>query len=562
MSFFPFREIPWILLSLGYGVSVWAIGDTLSMGRPSARSLPPPNYRHNSSSEVFILPAIPLSADEHSDIDHKFFVKRIVLEGNTIFPERELQAMTQPYEGREVSIAELEELRQRLTRYYIEHGYINSGAIIPADAFKDGELRFNIIEGRIDEIRLKGMNRLREDYVKNRLWNDSGKPFNLPVLQDRFQLLLLDPLITQMTGRILPGDIPGHSILDVAVTRAQPYQLSLFANNQRAPSVGAEGYGLSGWVRNLTGLGDVFDFSLTTSNGSRNYTGGASLPITGSGTQIFFHFDEGRSVVIEEPLQEINIRSKVNNLEGGIRYPLIDTLHQHLGIGLTLAIRENKTTLLNQSLSFVPGEPTGNNRGTVIRLFQDYSQQREDHALVARSTFSIGIDAWGATIAQDRNYPDSKFFAWLGQAQYAHRFSAHGSQFVVRTNAQLSNDPLLPLERMAAGGLSTVRGYRENQLVRDQGYTLSTELRYPLFGGADSNTKYHLILVPFMDYGRAWNHKQSATTLASVGIGLDWQFKLLRAEIYYGYPLDKPESLQNERLLDRGIHFQVRLDMF
>jgi hemolysin activation/secretion protein len=133
------------------------------------------------------------------------FVERIVIDGNTVFPEQDLRALTQPYEGRDVSVAELEELRQKLTRHYIDHGYVNSGAVIPADALKDGVLRFQIVEGRLDEIRVKGLGRLREGYVKNRLLSDPDQPFNLHDLQERFQLLLSDPLISRMNGRILPG---------------------------------------------------------------------------------------------------------------------------------------------------------------------------------------------------------------------------------------------------------------------------------------------------------------------------------------------------------------------
>ena len=49
---------------------------------------------------------------------------------------------------------------------------------------------------------------------------------------------------------------------------------------------------------------------------------------------------------------------------------------------------------------------------------------------------------------------------------------------------QLSADPLLPIERIAIGGIDTVRGYRENELVVDSGWITSAELRIPL-GQAD-----------------------------------------------------------------------------
>jgi hemolysin activation/secretion protein len=112
------------------------------------------------------------------------------------------------------------------------------------------------------------------------------------------------------------------------VTRARPYQLSLFGDNYRPPSIGAEAFGLNGWVRNLTGLGDVLDFNFIDSAGSSRYFGGFSVPVMDSGTQVFFHFDEGDSSVIEQPLKSLDIQSKVHNLEGGFSYPLINSLRK------------------------------------------------------------------------------------------------------------------------------------------------------------------------------------------------------------------------------------------
>ncbi|TRW92859.1 ShlB/FhaC/HecB family hemolysin secretion/activation protein [Candidatus Methylobacter oryzae] len=571
---FTIRNQPQAVLAALFFVSsaqpVWAVGGAESMDRPSARSLPTPGYAPNKPPENFSLPPVPEPVGKNVD-RRKLFVKHINLEGNSVFPEQDLGSIVHPYEQREVSIAELEELRQKLTRYYIDHGYVNSGAVIPADAFKDGELHINIVEGRLDEVRVKGLERLREGYVINRLSDGPDKPFNLQALQDNYQLLLSDPLITRMNGRILPGATPGHSILDLDVVRAKPYQLSFFGNNQRPPSIGAEAFGLNGQLRNLTGLGDILDFTYITSDGSDRYAGGFSVPVTDWGTQVFFHFDEGDSMVLEEPIRNIDIKSQVHSLEGGVSHPIINTLRQRLNLGIMLAVRENETSLMGRSFSFVPGEPTGRNQATVWRLFQDYSQRWDNHALAFRSTFSVGMNALGATPERPvpdnlrslyRQYPDSEFFAWLGQAQYAWRMLDNGSQFVLRGNAQFSDDPLLPLERIAVGGLNTVRGYRENQLVRDQGYTMSAEFHFPVIGGSDPGARHHLTLIPFADYGRAWNHGEQSAELYSVGAGFEWQFKPVSAGLYYGYALNKTQPRQKGDLQDDGLHFQARWDVF
>jgi hemolysin activation/secretion protein len=340
--------------------------------------------------------------------------------------------------------------------------------------------------------------------------------------------------------------------------------LSLFGDNYRPPSIGAEAFGLTGSVSNLTGLGDTLDFTYVTSSGSNRYTGGFNLPLTDSGTLAFFHFDEGDSVVVESPFQKLDIKSRVHNLEGGISHPLINTFRQRLNLGVLLTTRENETSLLGRPFSFVTGVPGGRNQATVWRVFQDYIQRWDRNALALRSTFSIGMNALGATPANG-TYPSSQFFAWLGQGQYAYRVDDDGTQLVMRGNAQFADSALLPLEQIAVGGVSTVRGYRTNSLVRDDGYTLSIELRYPLYpllGLAPSSSRNRLTLVPFMDYGEAWNLGKRSDALWSIGAGFNWQFERLYTEFYYGYALNKPLVQQSGNLQDDGVYFQVRLDVF
>jgi hemolysin activation/secretion protein len=541
--------------------AAWAIGGAESMDRPSEYKPPLPEYAPRHSPEGFVLPPVPEPPPSIEKDGRKFFINRIVVHGNTVIPEQDLRSLVNPIEGREVSISELEELRQKITQLYIDQGYINSGAIIPEDALKNDQLQLEIIEGRLDEVRVKGQGRLRTGYIRNRLRGDPEKPLNLKELEDRFQLLLSDPLISKMNGRILPGTTPGHSFLDVDVVRARSYHLSLFGDNFRPPSIGAEAFGLTGSVDNLTGLGDTLDFTFITSSGSDRYAGGFNLPLTDAGTLAFFRFDEGDSVVVEAPFQDLDIESRVHILEGGISHPVINTFNQRLSLGVMLTTRENETSLLGRPFSFVEGVPTARNQATVWRFFQDFIQRSERNALAFRSMFSVGMDAFGATPKRD-NYPSSQFFAWLGQAQYAYRVDNEGTQLILRGNAQLADSPLLPLEQIAIGGVSTVRGYRTNYLVRDQGYSLSLELHYPLPGFTILNKQNRLTLIPFVDYGEAWNLDAHADALWSVGAGFNWQFENLYTEFYYGYALKKPLGQQSGDLQDNGVYFQVRWVVF
>jgi hemolysin activation/secretion protein len=545
-------------------------GGFQSTDRPSEFRPELPAFERQETPESFTLPPVPEAPGKPDGASPLVHIQHIVIEGNTALPPAKLRTMVQPYENRDVSVAELEELRQKITKLYMDEGYINSGAIIGDNALENGVLTYTIVEGRLSEVRVKGHGNLREGYIANRLQGDPDRPLNIRELEDRFQLLLSDPLISKMNGRILPGASPGQGILDVEVSRARPYHFALFGDNYRPPSVGPNAFGLFGSLLSPLGFGEILDFTFSTSAGTHRYAGGLTVPLNDSGTLAFFRFDEGDSVVVEAPFQNLDIQSEVHNLEGGVSHLIINTLRQRLNLGILLATRENDTSVLGRPFSFVAGVPGGHTQATVWRLYQDYVQRWERHALAARSTFSVGMNALGAT-PEKGDYPGSQFFAWLGQAQYAYRVDDDGTQLVLRGNVQVANAPLLPLEKIAVGGINTVRGYRTNYLVRDNGYNVNAELHYPLHRYELWGTPGWFELVPFMDYGEAWNLKTTwdpyakSTALWSIGAGVHWNHQPLFAEIYYGYALNKPFRPKGDALddlQDNGLFFDVRFDVF
>jgi hemolysin activation/secretion protein len=139
-----------------------------------------------------------------------------------------------------------------------------------------------------------------------------------------------------------------------------------------------------------------------------------------------------------------------------------------------------------------------------------------------RSTLSWGMDAFGAT-AHSPPVPDGQFLAFLGQLQWARRLGERGLELGARMDIQLANDALPGLEQLAVGGSSSVRGYREYLLVRDNGLVGSIEARMPVLHS--NNGAPRLELAYFIDAGRSWNDGEhgAADTLWSAGMGLRWR---------------------------------------
>lgn len=552
-----------LLASITVAKNVYAVAGYESTDRPSEWRPGRPYFMPKGPSQGFDLPS-PTSGSEdllHQENSRRVKVTSFTFSGNSVVPSGDIQILIDQFMGvhgslGDPSVDEIELLRREITQLYVDRGYINSGARIQTYDAATGRVAIQLIEGRITDFEIRGTDGLSADYIRTRLTTDADSPFNIKDLQDNFQILLNDPLLDGMKGKIRPGDEPGQAVIDIEVQRAKAYGLSTFVDNYRPPSIGAVGAGGSGWVRNMTGLGDALSLTVIGSGGSMRYFGGYSIPLFGTKALGYFNFDEGNSTVVESSFQNLNIQSQVHIGEIGVSYPLIENVRRRLVMGGLFAVRANYTTLLGQPYSFVPGVKGGYTQVTVARAYQDYTERWSRHALSLRNTLSFGMGALGSTTTHE-NYPSSEFVSWLFQSQYAYLLTDDGVQLIFRGNLQLTNHPLLPLERIAVGGVSTVRGYRTNYLVRDEGYTLSAEFRYPFDPLNIFDQPLFFTLYPFTDFGEAWNLGGSRNRLCSVGSGINFKYLSLQGDLNYGYAIVRPDYGPIRDVQDNGIFFRV-----
>jgi hemolysin activation/secretion protein len=136
----------------------------------------------------------------------------------------------------------------------------------------------------------------------------------------------------------------------------------------------------------------------------------------------------------------------------------------------------------------------------------------------------------------------------------------NGAQALLRGFIQTTSDRLVPLERASIGGVATLRGYRENQLVRDEGYAISAEFHYPALGRFTAPRV--LDVIAFVDHGAARNQDEASERLTSAGLGLNARYRGLSAELYFAKRLERLSDDNGSNLQDKGVHVQIRYDIF
>ncbi|MDZ8106363.1 MAG: ShlB/FhaC/HecB family hemolysin secretion/activation protein [Nostoc sp. DedQUE12a] len=524
--------------------------------KPTPSPVPPPTPP-TTSPEILTPPEIPTPPDTSFPSSESFLVKKVEILGATVLKD-EIAELIKLFENRQVAFADLVQLRSDITELYIRNGYVTSGAFLPNNQnLTDGVVQIQVVEGELENIELGGLRRLQPVYVRSRLRKASSAPLNQKRLEEALQLLQLDPLIERVNAQLTAGSTPGSNILQVTITEAPAFHGGVFVANNQTPSIGSTQAGIFLSHDNLSGFGDSFSAEYGITEGLNIYNFSYTIPLNPNNGTLAFRVNNSDSRIIEDEFSELDIKSDAQTYSFNYRQPLYRKPQSEFAIALGLDLRRSQTFLLNDiPFSFSEGPENGLSKVTVIRFSQDWVERSASRVLAARSQFSVGIDAFDATVNDSGT--DGRFFSWLGQFQWVQRLSP-GTILLARVNAQLTGDSLLSLEKFSIGGADTVRGYRQNEFVADNGITASVEARIPL---TSSNT---LQVAPFFDVGTAWNNRganSSSQTLASLGLGLIWQpIQNLNLRLDYGIPLIDVNSGGNT-LQDNGLTFSLRYQAF
>lgn len=565
------------LFSYSLGVLVVFFGSQTAI----AQDLEPFNPERTSPNQPQPLPSrtnplnesLPLPLPESIiNIPGTIVVAEFDFIGSTIFSSEELNQAIANFTDKPISFAQLVQAANAITELYTSQGYITSGAYIPEQSLTSEKVQIQVVEGSLAEIDVNIMKgRLNEGYIRNRIAQKISTPLNVNQLQSALQLLQLNPLIESLNAELAAGIEPGTNLLAVSVVTADTFGLEVNLNNNRNISIGTFERGIQLKEANLFGIGDQFRLTYDNTDGSNQFGGGYSIPINSSDGTLSFNFRLAKNEIVQSPFEDLDIDIESLNYDFSWRQPVVQKataeVSQEFAFSITAARRESEGMIMDEPQPLTPGaDEEGEIRTSVLSLGQEWLRRSRQQVFSARSQFNLGVDAFSTTVREED--PDSQFFSWRGQFSYLRllgtpKNTAIGSTILLRSELQLSADPLVSTEQFSLGGATSVRGYRQDALLTDNGFSAGAELRLPIARLSKINAT--LQITPFIDFGTGWNADDEETefsTLIGAGFGLLLQTpERLSAKIDWGIPLinddDEGISLQED-----GIYFQLQYDFF
>ncbi len=490
--------------------------------------------------------------------------------------------------GAPVSTDRVVALIEAINLAFVRNGYINSGVQLadPLDA-GGGVLHIRLVYGRLVSgtaapIEVKwgprGANGLTADYVRHRMRSSTRVPIDAEAIERDFRQLTEDAAIATVTADLRPGANPGEAVLALTVDPAPRGDVYIAVGNSRSPAIGGERGAIGGSLRNIAVAGDVLIAETGLTAGRPDATASYSTPFLSPRTTATLRGSYSDAAVVDRPLLPLDIRASEWTVEGGLAQqsfasPLLPDgpgkwrAARSLTLGVRVLHRQTRAFLLGQPFSFSPGSVAGRAEYTAVRLTADWIERGTRHVTALSATATQGLEGTRSDVA-DIARPSPSFRIFQLDFSHAYRIDDHGLELRVRGYGQVADGILYSAERLSAGGVYTVRGYRETLVLADSGVIGSIELarRFSLTGGRAGPNGFDpgaFSASVFADGAVLRNETNPAPAndwLASVGAGLSWiPSSGLTAQISYGYAINPAQQLASRDLQDRGVSFSATL---
>lgn len=476
-----------------------------------------------------------------------FVLTAVVIQGNTVFAPGELARLYEDFLVRSVTLVEVQEIAQRITKKYQDAGYILSRAIVPPQEVTGGLLAVRVIEGYVARVSFEGAPGQEDLLAPYAEKITEARPTTLAVLE-RYLLLINDLAgITVLNSAVRRMDETGANEVTVSIGYDALDGVA-YLDNRGTPSVGRLQSWLSGAANSALGLGERVQLGFfTVPNQPRELLYGElsyQQPIGSEGTMVIASAS-GSRVDAGADLDALDSESHSARYSMRVSHPILRSRGANLSVSgsfVFLDVGENRL-----------GATNFEDHLRVFRVGLDYLRDDSWNGTTSMAIeVSQGVDILGASNAggTELSRSDGKSDFTKVTAKIT-RTQDIGNDFGIwaAIKGQISADPLLSAEEIGLGGSEFGRAYDFSEVTGEHGVAASVELRY----GKSLNQEIlkAFQLYGFYDFGAVWNDDapgDGRKSVASAGVGARLTLpKSIYATVEVAKPLTRTVSTTGDQ---------------
>jgi hemolysin activation/secretion protein len=459
-----------------------------------------------------------------------FDIYGFTVEGNTILTEGNMLDVLKSFTGRNKSGSDVEKARVALEECYHKRGYPAVQVGVPEQTVEDGLVRLRVIENKIMKVHVKGNKYFtRESILKRFPSLLPGNDIYLPRLIQEFGLANRNQDM-KISPVMKPGKEPGTIDIELTIKDKLPLHGGLEVNNRSSHNTTALRVNGSLRYDNLWQKEHSISVQYQTSPEdtdevtmlAESYVFPATWN-TNHMVALYGVWSDSDTSVFGEGVEVIG-KGFIYGARYIIPLPSLEKYYHNVTIGVDYKH-------FNEDVNFTDGEEEGLKTPiTYLPFLFSYSATESDS--LGKTQFSLGLNWAFRNMVTDQREFEIKRYRARGDYLYMTTGIERSSKLPLdmglytKLDGQLASEPLISNEQYTAGGMESVRGYKESAASGDYAIHGTAELTFPeLLGSLGVKKPVNATVYYFYDIAKIWKKvplpgEDKSVTLQGAGSGV------------------------------------------
>lgn len=406
----------------------------------------------------------------------RFYIRAFQVKGNHLIPPGEVEDAVYPFMGPDRTEKDVEHARAALQSVFQKKGYATVSVMIPEQGVESGIIELDVQPQTIGRLTVTGVSARAAARIRGEA--PSLAPGGVPNFNavQRDIVALNRTADQQVTPEVKAGVAPGTVDVTLEARQTLPLHGSLEFNDDASPETTPYRLLATLHYDDLWGRGDSVTLSGQTAPerpgdatvGSINYLTHLG-PLQLLAYYVYSDSDVsvvgGTDVVGKGNMAGVRLIAPISQSRGF--YQSVTAGMDWKDFGEDVRLGADRST---SPVTYFP---------VTVGWRGDWTAKRFKSDLSLNATFGVR-GAGNGVLGFDAKRYDARpdFFALKFDGSHTQDLG-YGAQAYLHVSGQWSADPLISNEEFALGGLTTVRGYDESELLGDYGAAAQAELRTP-----------------------------------------------------------------------------------
>jgi hemolysin activation/secretion protein len=412
----------------------------------------------------------------------RFDIDDFAVQGAVILPQIEIEEALYPFLGPNRSSDDVEKARAALEKAYHDRGYQTVSVAVPPQNAQSKVITLKVTELKVGRLRVKNARYFDLDKIKGGASSlkEGAVPNFGAVTKDIVSLNQWPD--RRVTPALRAGVTPGTVDVDLNVEDKAPLHASAEYNNRQSPNTTPTRFNATVHYDNLWQLGHSLSFTYQVAPERREdaevFSGSylARVPNVDWLNVLVYGVKSSSNVAtiggtsVVGPGQIVGSRAVMT-------LPSLDNFFHTLSVGLDYK---------NFGQTVKIGSDGFSSPVTYYPLVASYGASFQNEKFTTQ--FNAAVTYNLRTLSSDwvefdnKRYKASASFTHLNLDVSHTQELPEGFQLYGKVQGQIADGPLVSSEQFSIGGLDTVRGYLESEVLGDDGVVGNFELRSPNIG--------------------------------------------------------------------------------